>query len=419
METRFGFDFSRVRVHADDRSAQDAATLCARAYTVGRDIMFAAGQYRPQTMEGTDLLAHELAHVIQQSRTRQPRIQFARLRDWQSGRTAVVSDADIRTTTEYQAYMNPALVWQTRDHVTGAEAIQACRYILAALRNGVVFDWYRDARVYMDRARTYLQGVQTLVTEQQTRLTGEAATAGRTVGEHIHSVAQTGGYGGGPTPWWNGLSPADKAAWTANATTVINNVIASVRGTPLEAMVAARGIVASPGECESYGAFAYYSSGDNRLHVGRTWIQIAAHNPRDVHDNIEHELGGHFEYTQYGAGMADAIMQGVLSRLSATERARATAGPRPVYSAYAYPETEIFAELREHRLRTAGSGGDDPATDVPRQLRAIRDRFAPNVARAIVTELRQRVQEASNITAAAKTLFDNSVRAVFPGLLPP
>jgi hypothetical protein len=130
-------------------------------------------------------------------------------------------------------------------------------------------------------------------------------------------------------------------------------------------------------------------------------------------------LGGHFEYRQYGTGMADAIMRGVLASLSAGERARATAGPRGVYSAYGYPETEIFAELREYRLRTPASGGDVPVTDIPRQLRAIRDRFAPTVARAIVTELRQRVQEASNISAAAKTLFDNSVRAVFPGLLPP
>ena len=117
--------------------------------------------------------------------------------------------------------------------------------------------------------------------------------------------------------------------------------------------------------------------------------------------------------------MADAIMQGVLARLPAAQRAQATAGPKSVYSAYAYPETEIFAELREHDLRTASSGGDVPSTDIPLQLQAIKDRFAPNVAEAIVIELRRRVQEASNISAAAKTLFDNSVRGIFPGLIPP
>jgi Domain of unknown function (DUF4157) len=68
MEPRFGHDFSRVRVHADARAAESARTLNARAYTVGRDVAFGAGQYAPQTSEGQRLLAHELAHVVQQGR---------------------------------------------------------------------------------------------------------------------------------------------------------------------------------------------------------------------------------------------------------------------------------------------------------------------------------------------------------------
>jgi hypothetical protein len=419
MEAGFGYDFSKVRIHADRVSAANAAALGARAYTQDRDIVFGTGQFQPQTEKGMALLVHELAHVIQQSRSRQPKMQLARLRDWQSDRSAVVTDVDIRTTNEYRAFMNPALVWQTHDHVTDAEAIQACRYILTALRNGVSINWVRDARSYLNRARTFLSGVQSLITEQETWLAGEATAAGRSTGEHIHAVAQAGGYGGGPTPWWSGMSAADQAAWLANAATVITRVITSVHGTPLEQMVAARGIVASPQECESYNAFAYYSSSDNRLHVGQHWIEIADHNPRDVHDNIAHELGGHFEYGQYGTGMSDLIMQGVLGNLPPSERAAATAGPKSVYSAYAYPETEIFAELREFDLRTPASGGDRPSTDVPRQLESIRDRFAPSVAHAIVLELRQRVLETSNISDAAKALFDTSVRTVFPGLLPP
>jgi hypothetical protein len=67
MESRFGYDFSRVRVHADTRAAASARAVSARAYTVGRDVVFAAGQYAPQTGVGRRLLAHELAHVVQQS----------------------------------------------------------------------------------------------------------------------------------------------------------------------------------------------------------------------------------------------------------------------------------------------------------------------------------------------------------------
>ena len=68
MEGRFGHDFADVRVHTDQRAADAAHALRARAYTVGRDIVFGAGRYQPQSGAGQRLLAHELAHVVQQSR---------------------------------------------------------------------------------------------------------------------------------------------------------------------------------------------------------------------------------------------------------------------------------------------------------------------------------------------------------------
>ncbi|HEY5175994.1 MAG TPA: DUF4157 domain-containing protein [Terriglobales bacterium] len=67
MESRFGHDFSSVRVHADAAAAASASSLNARAYTAGRDIAFASAEYAPGTAEGGRLLAHELAHVVQQS----------------------------------------------------------------------------------------------------------------------------------------------------------------------------------------------------------------------------------------------------------------------------------------------------------------------------------------------------------------
>lgn len=66
MEQRFGHDFSRVRVHADGTAAQSAREVRAKAYTVGQDIAFAAGQFAPGTQDGQRLLAHELTHVVQQ-----------------------------------------------------------------------------------------------------------------------------------------------------------------------------------------------------------------------------------------------------------------------------------------------------------------------------------------------------------------
>lgn len=65
METRLGHDFSQVRVHADGEAAEAARSLDARAFTLGRHVVFGEGEYRPASSEGRKLLAHELAHVIQ------------------------------------------------------------------------------------------------------------------------------------------------------------------------------------------------------------------------------------------------------------------------------------------------------------------------------------------------------------------
>lgn len=66
MEPRFGVDFSAVRIHADTHAAIEVRKVGAQAFTLGRDIYFDAGQYRPHASSGRWLLAHELTHVVQQ-----------------------------------------------------------------------------------------------------------------------------------------------------------------------------------------------------------------------------------------------------------------------------------------------------------------------------------------------------------------
>jgi hypothetical protein len=72
MEPRFGHDFRNVRVHTNAKAAESAEAVDALAYTVGDDAVFGAHQFAPRTKEGQRLLAHELTHVVQQSRG-QPR----------------------------------------------------------------------------------------------------------------------------------------------------------------------------------------------------------------------------------------------------------------------------------------------------------------------------------------------------------
>jgi Domain of unknown function (DUF4157) len=76
FERRFGASFDTVRVHTDAEASRLAAAVSARAFTVGRDIFFGDGQFRPEAPDGRRLLAHELTHTIQQAHRQQVQRQL-------------------------------------------------------------------------------------------------------------------------------------------------------------------------------------------------------------------------------------------------------------------------------------------------------------------------------------------------------
>ncbi|HSB10228.1 MAG TPA: DUF4157 domain-containing protein [Blastocatellia bacterium] len=92
MESAFGHDFSRVRIHTDGRAAELSTNLNARAFTIGSNLAFASGEYQPGTPIGDALLAHELAHVVQQQGTRGV---VAPMHQGSSEQNALEEDADL------------------------------------------------------------------------------------------------------------------------------------------------------------------------------------------------------------------------------------------------------------------------------------------------------------------------------------
>src|SRR5574343_266569 len=82
LEPRFGADFAGVRIHTDDTAARLAGQVQARAFAVGNQIFFGAGQFQPASRDGRELIAHELTHTLQQRKARQaPLIQRSLLGD--------------------------------------------------------------------------------------------------------------------------------------------------------------------------------------------------------------------------------------------------------------------------------------------------------------------------------------------------
>jgi hypothetical protein len=66
MESRFGQDFSDVRIHTDSRASESAEAVGANAYTVGNDVVFRSGHFDSASPTGQRTIAHELSHVVQQ-----------------------------------------------------------------------------------------------------------------------------------------------------------------------------------------------------------------------------------------------------------------------------------------------------------------------------------------------------------------
>jgi hypothetical protein len=170
FEPRFDHDFGQVRLHTDARAADAARELGARAYTIGRDIAFGSGEYVPETPAGRRLLAHELAHVVQQRQGTSLTVRTSRLRDFndkdEKHDPAKLTDAQIEVTDEFKALMDSKLIWQWQLKVTREEALLASRLILREMRDGKTVTWESQARDFIVAARKQLgtlKGTETLV----------------------------------------------------------------------------------------------------------------------------------------------------------------------------------------------------------------------------------------------------------------
>ena len=87
FSSRMGYDFSGVKIHNDKAAADSAKEVNAKAYTIGNNIVFNEGQYNAESSEGKKLLAHELAHVIQNDDNklmRQPADDLESCKGWRS-----------------------------------------------------------------------------------------------------------------------------------------------------------------------------------------------------------------------------------------------------------------------------------------------------------------------------------------------
>ena len=120
MEPRFGHDFSHVRVHTDQKAAESAQAVKARAYTVGQNVVFGQGEFSPGSHAGRGLLGHELAHVVQQGNSPAAAIQRKATKEDEENKKAAVKDNTAQQ-KNVDALLDDARKFQPTAYNSGAD----------------------------------------------------------------------------------------------------------------------------------------------------------------------------------------------------------------------------------------------------------------------------------------------------------
>lgn len=169
FKPRFGYDFSKVRIHTDSKAAISARSLNALAYTVGHNVVFDAGQYAPGTRDGQRLLAHELAHVLQQQSGLVLQRQVANPGSAKDQRV-VVRDA-IHFLEQSAEFFQLAKV----DDATFDRVISSWYSIVVQQEKIIDTDGQSDAALKADLRTAYISALRVLV-KQHAAVSGQSET---------------------------------------------------------------------------------------------------------------------------------------------------------------------------------------------------------------------------------------------------
>jgi hypothetical protein len=495
-EPHFGRDFKNVRIHKGTRAGGLAQSVQAKAVTAGSDILFAPGQYQPAAAQGRKLLAHELAHVVQQMPgvlAREITPEYPSIRsyltydvlDWK------ITSADCEEVLGILGSLPPAdfddtlrqmetdgLLNRLMNNITDVHRVIYSELIQTILvKRGVAataghitdlmsygwLDWMitngeahtvlmtlkgleaapeklRDVvsaipakqyeRFYgnlsgVDKSGNlpFLQLLETIratgmtidemASAQTSDLEAKAASHDVGIGDQIRGEVTQRGSGGYTAALWPSLLPSIKSLWKFrfNAACIFLRASAP-RGIQdiLDAHEGASHILFKPKEIEEAGPHVLGMNVENDLWVGTLWVEEAERNPEYIYANIAHELGGHL---RFGETLSWTVMERTLSMLSPEEQAIAESGPRNIWTAYGYMETEIYADLQRLPYWHGGEATRDPTFRVEFWMKRLQEAFAPVVAEGLICGLRRRIQADSSITEGARNIYDQKAKIVF------
>jgi hypothetical protein len=419
MESAFGTSFAGVRLHDDETGAQLSDRLNARAFTVGEHVAFGRGEFRPGTVAGDALIAHELAHVAQQGPTTVPSSS--------KSQGPLEEDADRSAATAVSSLWSPA----------GRLAGKVRGNVMPAIRSGLTLSrcGKTEPKVPGKSARELeierLGDVEWAFLEkkrkdEEDRLKKEAEEEAKKKGlappvtapkVELSDITKKAGekdsLPSSPTKEWDDV--VDKPAWEKKATDVWAKVVASLKGHELEPHLKGVTFMFVPERAFKEGFYAKFAPANTALLVGMSWVRFAEADPKNVWENIAHEVAAH---RAYGRTYSEDIMKAVVDKLPADQAKAFVGDPRKFFEAYSYPETEIFAALWQRRYRMPLSGGEVPSgglhpdQNIDLRLNVMKSNLAPEVWQAVLKHLKTRVDATPEILDRDKKFLVDRVKAV-------
>lgn len=149
----------------------------------------------------------------------------------------------------------------------------------------------------------------------------------------------------------------------------------------------------SPERVDPMGAVAFQTRRD--LHVGTDWLRAGLRDATAVQATIAHEVEGHLRYGEY---LTCRVLETALLDTDPVDK-------DALFRAYAYPESEIYAELKELEAHTSANIGDAPERDVVDQVERLREVYPAPMADIVIAAMAARFDADDTLSAAARTMF--------------
>lgn len=237
-----------------------------------------------------------------------------------------------------------------------------------------------------------------------------------TLEESINKQAEKRDFATNPTDRWTTLSEGDKKNWSdKRAPEAWNKVIASIKGTELENVMKGKAFIFEPEKSLKEGFYArQYPAA---IGFGMAFVENVEADPKSVWPLLAHEMGGHSEYgTTYTTKIFNKAIE-MLPEPTRTEL-RKPENMKRLYFAYQYSETEIYSALRQKRYDDPVSGPKPkhgamlPEANIANHLDRIKTGFPPEVAKAILIELKKKVDASTEILDRDKQYFVQQIKAI-------